>query len=141
MTKTKLSKVLDGLVKKKKSFEYKHHTEWGNLEAQKAAMKVFEAWYAENNNKIKHYNHPRHAFNWLCKHYKLITITSKDISIEGQKATLWTLKSFYETNQSKTWIYHEMQDLVLVAIIDSTSVQLKDESLKKHSWFLKNICV
>lgn len=141
MVKSKLSKVLDGLVKKKKAYEFKHHTEWPNLETQKSAMKVFDAWYAENNDKIKHYNHPRHAFNWLCKHYKLITITSKEISIEGEKATIWTLKSFYERKNSKTWIYQELEDLVLLAIIDSANVQIKDNDLKKHSWFLKNVCV
>lgn len=131
----KLSNVLDKLIKKKRSFEYKHHTEWPGLEKEKAAMKVFEAWYAENNDKIKHYNHPRHAFNWLCKHYKLIKITSKDVTIQDTKATLWTLKS------SKTWIYQETDDLELVAVIDSASVRVIDKNLEKHSWFLKTLCV
>lgn len=135
MAKPKLSNVLDKLIKKKKSFEYKHHTEWPGLEKEKAAMKVFEAWYAENNDKIKHYNHPRHAFNWLCKHHKLITITSKDVTIQDTKATLWTLKSF------KTWIYQEADDLELVAIIDSAAIRVLDKNLEKYSWFLKTLCV
>jgi hypothetical protein len=116
---------VDKLKVKKTIFKYKKHTEWDSLTDNKEAYTVFETWYNAYKQDFKHI---KHAFNHLCKHYKIIKIAKHSIKCESVLVThLWSLSSFNDGKKSKAWIYQDNK-LIATKFWDG-ELLLKDHSI------------
>lgn len=106
---------------KKDIYQYKNHKEWDTLIPQ--TLKVLESWYESYNNE---YNHIKHAFNSMCKHYKKIDIIKYTIKLNRKKIIIWKFRSF----KDKSWFYYDDEKLLsLIAFITKEKRVIKDKKL------------
>jgi hypothetical protein len=133
--KNPLLKLVDVItINGLRTYIYTHHSQWDELEKMKDPMNIFSHWYNDNN---KEYNHIKHAFNSLCKHYSLILIKEFEISLNNNKITkIWTMKtkkdhiSIYQINNKK---------LNLIAVKNGiVPLEIKDDEIKTVKDFLEN---
>lgn len=117
-------------------FNYTNHKQWEELQSVQSCMKVFENWYNSNN---KRYNHIKHAFNSLCKHYKALKFKHIRVLSQGAEiAAMWTFKSFGD----KTWVYLvDEGDLELIAHSEGDVLfTMYDDDLKPIARKIKQLC-
>ena len=128
--KNPLLKLIPNVTFKIDEKTYNSHKEWDKLENDKKFMNIFEYWY---NSNTQHYKHIKHAFNSMCKHYKLITIKSTTILLDKKNLTkLWSIQSYKETSDElgRTWLYQENdEEFNLVMYRDTNTFELKEPDL------------
>jgi enoyl-[acyl-carrier-protein] reductase (NADH) len=106
---------------KKETYEYTNHKQWDTLTSQ--TLKVLEAWYESNNSQ---YNHIKHAFNSMCKHYEKIDIIKYTIKLSTKRIIIWKLTSFTD----KSWLYYDdNKSLSLIAFMTKEKRIIKDKKL------------
>jgi hypothetical protein len=88
------------MTQQKQEYKFTDYKQWDKLQGD--AYKIFKKWY-ENNNTNNRYKHIKHAFNSLCKHYKLITITKYT---EDNIIIKWKVTSFYKNKNKISWTFN-----------------------------------
>jgi hypothetical protein len=76
-------------------YKFTNYKQWDNIPLD--CMEIFKKWYETNSDK---YNHIKHAFNSLCKHFGLITIMKYEYNKQSE---LWKFTSFL----NKSWYYQK----------------------------------
>lgn len=90
---------------------YTAHTQWEAFKTDMNSNAIFNKWYEYIKLK-SHYNHPKHAFNSLCKHDGGFTVSSK----------IYEDKIYYKfrSNKSRSNTYLFNQDYQLITIYTRT---------------------
>ena len=128
---------MKSFVTKTKEFQFTNHTEWDKFTGQ--PLEIFEIWYESNN---RGYNHLKHAFNYLCKHYGLLSFDEYTLTDSDKTITkFWIFTSYYKDNRSRYWIYQRLnKSYHLVASKDQDSpLEVHDDDLKPYEYVLKNL--
>ncbi len=99
------------------------HTEWNNMVEMKSVMAIFTKWYTIVNDGDGHFNHPKHAFNSLCKHSAVGKLEFNKFVL-NDASTMWI---FNPNNGDKKWLFIATNDdISTVASADNNGIRMFD---------------
>lgn len=138
----KIKKSKNSLLKIKDNYEIKvnvhrftNYKQWDEMSDTNECMNLFKTWYSDH---FKQYNHIKHAFNSLCKHYKSIVMKYETIKLDDNcEIKLAIFQSF----NTKKWIYQNKEgNYVLIANMVNDAINIVDNELKSVEEFIKTKC-